>query len=96
MATLTLVSPRNHPLQPLVEAALAKELHVLEAAIQRTEQRLKEFEQQHQMSTAEFLTRYENDELAETLKLDEWIGEYRLLARLREKTETIREIQFAH
>ena len=79
-----------------MEAALAKELHVLEAAIQRTEQRLGEFEQQHQMSTAEFLSRYENDELAETLEFDEWIGEYRLLARLREKTETIREIHFAH
>jgi len=48
------------------------------------------------MSTAEFLSRYENDELAETLEFDEWIGESRLLARLREKTETIREIQFAH
>lgn len=96
MATLTLVSPRNHPLQPLVEAALAKELHVLEAAIQRTEQRLKAFEQQYQMSTAEFLGRYENDELAETLEFAEWIGENRLLTRLREKAETIREIQFAY
>lgn len=42
------------------------------------------------MSTAEFLTRYENDEFTETLELDEWIGEYRLLTRLRDKAETIR------
>lgn len=95
MSTLTLVSPRNHPLQPLVEAALSKELQVLEAAIQRTEQHLKEFEQQHQMSTTEFVTRYENDELTETLAFAEWIGEQRMLARLREKAETVREIQFA-
>lgn len=96
MATLTLVSSRNHPLQPLVEAALAKELNSLEAAIQRTEQRLSEFEQKYQMSTAEFLVRYENDELAETLEFAEWTGEHRLLARLHEKAETVREIQFAH
>ena len=96
MSTLTLVSSRNHPLQPLVEAALAKELCSLEAAIQRTQQRLSEFEQKHQLRTEEFITRYENDELAETLEFAEWIGEHRLLARLREKAETVREIQFAH
>ena len=96
MTTLTLVSPRNHPLQPLVEAALAKELSSLEAAIQRTEQRLSEFEQKYQMTTSEFIARYENDEFVEILEFDEWIGEYRLLVRLREKAETVREIHFAH
>ncbi len=95
MATLTLVSPRNHPLQPLVESALAKELNSLEAAIQRTEQHLHDFEQKYHMNTGEFLARYENDELAETLEFDEWIGEHRLLVRLREKAETVREIHFA-
>ena len=96
MAKLTLVSTRDHPLQPLVEAALANELRLLEAGIQRTEQRLSEFEQKHQMSTAEFVARYENDELSETFDFAEWIGEHRLLARLREKADTVREIQFAH
>ena len=96
MATLTLISPRNYPLQPLVEAALAKELGVLEMAIQRTEEHLSTFEQQYHMNTEEFLTRYENDELEETLAFDEWIGEYRLLTRLREKAETVREIHFAY
>lgn len=96
MSTLTLVSPRNHPLQPLVEAALAKELNFLEAAIQRTKQRLNEFEQKYQMTTGEFVTRFENDELTETLEFDEWIGEYRLLARLQEKVDMVREIQFAN
>ena len=48
------------------------------------------------MRTAEFVTRYENDELPEVLEFAEWVGEYRLLVRLREKAETVREIQFAH
>ena len=96
MATLTLLSPRGHPLQPLVEAALANELRLLEAGIQRTETRLREFEQTYHMTTIEFVSRYENDELPETLEFAEWIGAYRLLARLQEKAETVREIQFAH
>ena len=39
--------------------------------------------------------RYEQDELTETLEFAEWIGEYHLLERLREKADTLREIQFA-
>jgi hypothetical protein len=96
MATLTLLSTRGHPLRPLVEAALANELRLLEASIQRTEARLQEFEKAHHMTTAEFVSRYENDELPETLEFAEWIGEHRLLTRLQEKAETVREIQFAH
>lgn len=95
MAKLTLISTRDYSLQPLVEAALANELRSLEAGIQRTEQRLREFEHKHQMTTVEFIAQYENDELPETLEFAEWIGEYRLLMRLRDKVETVRGIQFA-
>jgi len=96
MAKVTLISTRDRPLQPLVEGALANELRLLEAGIQRTEQRLREFEHKHQMTTAKFVARYENDELPEALEFAEWIGEHRLLMRLRDKAETVREIQFAN
>jgi hypothetical protein len=96
MAKVTLISTRDRPLQPLVEAALGNELRLLEAGIQRTEQRLREFEHKHQMTTTEFVARYENDELPESLEFAEWIGEHRLLMRLRDKAETVREIQFAN
>lgn len=46
------------------------------------------------MSSAEFVRRYENDELAESLSYAEWIGEYRLLARLNEKATAYRGISF--
>jgi hypothetical protein len=95
MTKLTLISRRAYPLQPLVKAALANELRLLEVGIQRTEQRLRELERTHQMSTAEFVARYENNELPETLEFAEWIGEHRLLMRLRDKAETLRDIQFA-
>lgn len=96
MAELTLISPRQRELKPLVEAALHNELRLLEAGIPRTEQRLQEFEAQYGLSSAEFIRRYEQDELEETLQFAEWIGEYRLLERLREKADILREIQFAN
>ena len=96
MSTLTLTSSRQHPLRPLVEAAIQNELRLLEAGIRRTENRLQDFEEKHGLDTQEFFQRYESDELPETLEFTEWIGEYRLLKRLREKAETLQEIRFAN
>ena len=96
MAALTLTSPRQRPLRPLIEAAIHNELRLLQTGIWRTEQRLETFERQHGLSSKEFLRRYENDELTETLEFAEWVGEYRLLERLREKVDTLQEIRFAN
>jgi len=96
MNQLTLTATTQRPLRPLIEAALNNELRLLEAAIQRTEQRLRGFETAYGMSSAQFILRYENDELPETLDFDEWVGEYRLLSRLREKADAYRGIRFVH
>ncbi len=95
MTKLTLISSRQHPLKPLVEAALNNELRLLMAGIQRTERNIQSFESRYGMTSEDFLGRYENNELDETLEFAEWIGEYRMLGRLREKTETLQEVQFA-
>lgn len=84
MAELTLISLRQRRLRPLVEAAIQNELRVLEAGIRRTQGRLRTFETEYSLTTDEFLHRYENDELQETLDFAEWAGEYRLLERLQE------------
>ena len=96
MTDIRLVSKGNRDLKPLVEAALANELRFLEAGILQTEQRLKAFETKYQMDTISFLTQYEDDVFEETMDFAEWIGEFRLLTRLHEKVETIRNIQFAN
>ena len=44
MAEITLISPSQRPLQPLVEGALQNELRLLEAVVRRSDQRLQEFE----------------------------------------------------
>ena len=95
MAELTLVSPSPRPLQPLVEGALQNELRLLEAGIQRSDLRLQEFETHYGLATTDFIQRYENDELEETLEFAEWIGEYRLRERLLEKVAAVRAIRFA-
>jgi hypothetical protein len=95
MAELTLVSPSQRPIQPLVEGALQNELRLLEAGIRRGEQRLQAFETRYGLSTADFVQPYENDTLEETLECAEWIGEFRLCERLREKAAALRAIRFA-
>jgi hypothetical protein len=82
-------------LRPLVEAAIENQLQLLRVGIARTEERLRAFENAYNLSSTDFIRRYENDELAETLAFAEWVGEYRMLARLREKAETLQEIRFA-
>jgi len=96
MAELTLISPRKRRLKPLVQAALRTELRLLEAGIRRTEQNVQQFETRYGLPSAEFIRRYEQDEFEETLEFAEWIGEYRLLQRLREKADTLQEIRFAN
>jgi len=96
MSQLTLISRTERPLRPLVEGAIANELHSIEAAIQITEHRIGEFETKYGMSTTEFIRRFENDEMEESPDLDDWIGEHRLLGRLREKAEALKGIAFAN
>ncbi len=96
MAELTLISQDSGSLKPLIEGAISEALRLTETGIQRTERRLKEFEEKYQVSTQEFLRRYQNDEMSETLDLDEWIGESRMLQHLQEKADRLRGIEFAN
>lgn len=96
MVELRLVSQYERPLKPLIEAALANEVRLLEVGIRQTQQRLTEFESRYSMSSDEFKSRFEDDNLDETLDYIEWVGETRLLQRLKDKVAILREIQFAN
>ena len=74
MNDVKLISKRDRQIKPLVEAALANELRLLETGIRQTEQRLQEFEKKHQMRTQDFISNYENNEIEETMEFAEWIG----------------------
>ncbi len=96
MTELTLISHHDGALQPLIEGAISEALRSTQSGIERCQERLKTFEQQSGMTSAEFLQRYENDELQETLELGEWIGEIRMLQRLQEKVTRLRGVEFVH
>ncbi|MGD1701538.1 hypothetical protein [Dapis sp. BLCC M229] len=83
-------------LKILLKAAVEKELQSLSDGIERTKKRLQKFETKYQLSTEEFLRRYENDEFTETLELDEWIGEYWMLKNLCEEVENFKVVEFVN
>jgi len=94
MTDVRLVSKGARELKPLVEAALANELRLIEAGLQQAKNAIRTFESRYQMPSQDFLVRYENDEIEESMDFAEWIGEIRLLERLQEKAETLRDIRF--
>ncbi len=96
MSALTLISEGTYQVQPLIEAALEHESGFLKAGIRQTEARLSAFEEKYQRSTVDVIAAYENDQIEETLDMIEWMGEYQLLQRLREKFEALRSIHFVN
>jgi archaellum component FlaC len=96
MTELTLISHEDIALQPLIEGAISEALRSTQSGIDRCQARIKTFEQEYSMTSAVFLQRYENDELQETLELDEWIGEIRMVQRLQEKVIRLRGVEFVH
>lgn len=93
MTEITLRSSHEYALRDLVAGALGNEARLLQAGIQRTEERLRSFEQKYGYATSEFLQKYADDELDESLDLIDWLGEARLLERLRQKLVVLQDIQ---
>ena len=96
MAELKIICEYPDSVKQLIEEAVSQRMASLKDGIRRTEERIKEFESKYQMSTEEFLRRYENDEIQETLELDEWIGESWMLKGLQEDLDTLRGIEFVN
>ena len=98
MGELKIICEHPESLKDLIEEVVAQKLRSLEDGINRTQERLKEFEAKYQLSTEEFLHRFENDELQHRLDMefDEWIGESWMLKRLKQKAEKLRGIKFVN
>ena len=95
MTVLTLTSLRNDPLEPLIASAMATELRMLEASMRQTQERLRAFEQQYGLTTAEFVAQYARNEIEETLETIEWLGEYRMAMSIKDQIDGLKAIQFA-
>jgi len=69
-------------LRPLIESAIRSELRMLDLGLERTRQRLHNFEIQYGISSQEFARRFEAGEIAESLDYIEWAGEIETYRRL--------------
>lgn len=94
MTELKLISRQSTSIQPLVKNAIDSFVRSTEEGIRKTQQNLTVFETKYGMITSEFIQRYENDELEETIEFGEWVGEYRMLQGLVEDVDQLRGIEF--
>jgi hypothetical protein len=95
VTTLTITMEHDVGAKALVRAALDNEVRLLETAIRRTKSRIRSFEERFKTGTADFLSRYETGDVQETLEADEWIGEYRMMERLQDSRNALREARLA-
>ncbi|MBD2513270.1 hypothetical protein H6G91_39995 [Nostoc muscorum FACHB-395] len=94
MAELKLRSKDPDSLRRIIQSALSEKLQSVTAGIKRTEERIQEFETKYKLSTEDFITQFNNDELSHNFDFDEWIGDARMLAHLQQTKESIEEIDF--
>ena len=94
MAELKLRSKDPDSLRRIIQSALSERLQSVKAGIKKTEERIQEFETKYQLSTEEFIYRFNNDELSHSFDFDEWIGESKILAHLQQTKESIQDVDF--
>lgn len=90
---LTIRATSEFSLKPLLEAAIQNEVKVLALGLQRTRERLADFEQQFNMPSAEFERRLATRELAESLDFIEWRGEIKTLYLLEDQQHALQGAQ---
>ncbi len=89
MQQVTVIAETSVALKPLIESAVRSELRMLEMGLERTRQRLRDFEAQYGLGSDDFLRRYEGGELSESLDFIEWTGEIRTYELLLERQEAL-------
>ncbi|MGK7925363.1 MAG: hypothetical protein AB4290_08975 [Spirulina sp.] len=94
MAELKLRAKDSESLRRIIQSALSERLQSTIAGIKRTEERIQAFEMKYQLSTEEFISKFNSDRLSHSFDFDEWIGESKMLAHLQQTKESIEEIYF--
>ena len=78
-------------LKPLLNSVLGYAVDDVKNGIRLTRAKLKAFEKQYNLSTAEFERRFKPGDLEESLDFIEWQGEIKTLSLLEEKYEVLKE-----
>lgn len=90
---LTITTTDKSRLKPLVESAIEHEKEMLAFGMKRTRERLAEFENRFDMSSAEFERRLSATELPETVEATDWRLEIGMLRLLESKYAALQEAQ---
>jgi hypothetical protein len=93
---LKLRSEYPESLLQIIQSALSERLDNLNNGIKITQQRLQEFEIKYQLSTADFLDKFNNDQLQHSFDFDEWLGEAKMLTHLLESKQAIEGVEFVN
>lgn len=80
-------------LKPLIESALRSEARLLELGLERTQQRLRDFEAQYGLTSKEFERRFQQGEVEESLDFIEWAGEIKTYRLLWVQVQTLQEAE---
>ncbi len=90
---LTITTNSDVSLRPLVESAIQNEVKLLTLGLQRTLERLSDFERRFSMSSADFERRFAARELPESLEFIEWSGEIKTLQLLEDQRRALQGAQ---
>ena len=90
---LTIKTRDRAALKPVLQSAISNEKKMLALGLERTRQRLTEFEQKLGMSSAEFERRLTANELEETVEFTDWRLEIGALRLLESQYEALQEAQ---
>ena len=90
---LTIKTRDRAALKPVLQSAISNEKKMLALGLERTRQRLAEFEQKFGMSSAEFERRLTANELEETVEFTDWRLEIGALRLLESQYEALQEAQ---
>lgn len=83
----------SEALKPLVEAAIRNQIKTLQHGVQRTKERIAEFEKRAGMSSAEFEKKLQADEIPETIETIDWNMELAALHLLESQYQSLSEAE---
>ena len=92
---ITITTDAKVSLKPLLELAIQTEVKVLALGVQRTRERLLEFEQRFGMTSEDFEQRFSARELDESLEFIEWMGEIKTLRLLEDQQRALQGAQIS-
>ncbi len=81
----------SEALKPLLETAIRNQLKALQHGIQRTKERIAEFEKQKNMPSTEFERKLQADEIKETMETIDWNMELAALHLLESQYQSLSE-----